>query len=72
MTAKELAKWEKEHGSVDSHLSGLPLLKCQEAQSPNTEEAQLSSLVSDAPAATRVSRNLWLRLTGKKDNKSVH
>ena len=38
MTAKELAEWEKVHGSVDSQLSGLPLLKSQEAQSPSTEE----------------------------------
>ncbi|KAI5123774.1 hypothetical protein M0805_000363 [Coniferiporia weirii] len=39
MTAEEMAIWEKEHGRADSHLSGLPLLKDQEAQSPNTEEA---------------------------------
>ena len=38
MTAKELAEWEKEHGRVDSQLSGLPLLRDQEAQSPSTEE----------------------------------
>ncbi|KAH8120443.1 hypothetical protein DFH11DRAFT_1685736 [Phellopilus nigrolimitatus] len=39
MTAKELADWEKDHGRVDSNLSGLPLLRDEEAQSPGTEEA---------------------------------
>lgn len=39
MTAKELADWEKEHGRVDSQLSGsLPLLKDHEATSPSTKD----------------------------------
>ncbi|THH06812.1 hypothetical protein EW145_g3823 [Phellinidium pouzarii] len=38
LTAKEMEAWDKEHGRVDSHLSGLPLLKEHEAQSSGTEE----------------------------------
>lgn len=39
-TAKDLEDWEKLHGRKDSHLSGFPLLKDQEASSPATEDTQ--------------------------------
>ena len=51
LTAKELAEWEKEHGRADSHFSGLPLLKHEDAQSPNTEEG--STLVMDGQRRSR-------------------
>ncbi|KAL5535599.1 hypothetical protein ACEPAF_3693 [Sanghuangporus sanghuang] len=51
LTAKELAEWEKEHGRADSHFSGLPLLKHQDAQSPNTEEG--STLIMDGQRRSR-------------------
>lgn len=69
MTTKQLAVWEAEHGRADSNYSGLPLLKHQEAQSPNTEEG--STLVMDGQRRSRYQSGLseFMATSGPDDKR---